>query len=152
LLPNHFHLLVRVRNWHDLPQHKRLLQHGTKELTTSEAIVSELFRRFFSAYARAIKAQENRTGSLFQKNFKRKPVSSESYFVSLVAYIHRNPQKHGICNDFKEYPHSSYGRILLPAKSRLMKEDVLAWFGGLDTFRQFHEYDEKLIDELIIEE
>jgi REP element-mobilizing transposase RayT len=154
LLPNHFHLLVKVRDWDDLPANKQYLQHGSKHLSTPETIISELFRRFFSAYARAIKTQEERTGSLFQKNFKRKPVLSEAYFTNLVAYIHRNPQKHGISSDFKEYPYNSYNRMLMPQQTRLKKAEVIGWFGGINGFQVFHDtkHDEKQIDELIIEE
>lgn len=75
-------------------------------------IVSELFRRFFMAYAKAINKQEDRTGSLFQKNFKRRPVQSDGHFANLIYYVHTNARLPGICSDFREWPYSSYYSIL----------------------------------------
>ncbi|RZK44455.1 MAG: TonB-dependent receptor, partial [Pedobacter sp.] len=96
LLPNHFHLLVRIKNFADLPKIEQTLRHGQELIISPERIISEQFRRFFVSYAKSIKVQEERTGSLFEKNFRRKLVDSDEYFTNLVAYIHRNPETHGI--------------------------------------------------------
>jgi putative transposase len=40
------------------------------------------------------------------------PVASDAYFVWLIAYIHRNPQKHGLVGDFGDWPYSSYHTFL----------------------------------------
>lgn len=150
LLPNHFHLLVRVKDNDAVLTAARL----SKFLKPSEAeeripslegmvsvdrIVSEQFRRFFISYSQSINKQENRVGSLFQKNFKRKEVKNESYFIRVVHYIHANPQLHGICSDYMEYPHSSYGRILVEKPTKLMKSQILDWFGGKEGYKLFYE-------------
>ena len=138
LLPNHFHILIRVRPYHLFPQSDAIPPRdgiaGAPEL-----IVSEQFRRLFIGYAQAINKQETRKGSLFQKPFKRKEVSHPSYFSRLVYYIHANPQKHDICDDFRLYEHSSYGRILTERPSKLFKKEVLEWFGGKNHYIDFHE-------------
>ncbi|RYD76878.1 MAG: hypothetical protein EOP53_13910, partial [Sphingobacteriales bacterium] len=103
LLSNHFHILARVK------EGITPLVSDVKTYEGTEKVVSEAFRRFFTSYAKSINIQEGRTGSLFQKNFKRKEVNNESYFTQLVYYIHSNPAKHNICTDFKEYSYSSYG-------------------------------------------
>lgn len=146
LLPNHFHLLVRVKSSEDvvtaverIPSLSRYRQGGMESLVSS--IISEQFRRFFISYSQSINKQESRVGSLFQKNFKRKHIDSESYFTSVVHYIHANPQLHGICEDYKLYPHSSYGRILIDKPTKLMKNEILEWFGGKEGFLKFHEVD-----------
>jgi hypothetical protein len=46
---------------------------SSKPLTANE-IISEQFRNLFSGYTKAINKQDNRRGSLFQKQFKRLPV------------------------------------------------------------------------------
>jgi len=66
-------------------------------------IVSDSFRKLFAPYARAINKQEGQTGSLFQKNFRRKAINSETYFTYLIWYIHNNAVHHGICNQFQNY-------------------------------------------------
>ncbi len=81
LLPNHFHLLVRVKTLEeilgrggstDLPGFKNregLAKCGDEAATAKfiAELVSEQFRLMFMAYAKAINKQENRVGSLFQK-------------------------------------------------------------------------------------
>ncbi len=154
LLPNHFHLLVRIKNFSDLPQMQQTLRHGNEWITSPERIISEQFRRFFVSYAKSVKIQEERTGSLFEKNFRRKQVDSEQYFTTLVAYIHQNPQTHGICADYTDYPYSSYQRIIDPKPTRLMKSFVIDWFGGVATYIQFHQQASalELISSIVIEE
>jgi REP element-mobilizing transposase RayT len=133
LLPNHFHLLVRVKPYLDFP-----LQTTPRKHLENEYRVSEQFRLLFMSYAKAINIQENRVGSLFQKNFKRKNVNNERYFSNLVYYIHANPQLHGICEDFREYVYSSYERILTDRPSKLFKDEVLKWFGSREAYIAFH--------------
>ena len=154
LLPNHFHLLVRIKDFSELPESLREMKHGSKTYSLSEQIISEKFRRFFISYAKSIKVQETRTGSLFEKNFRRKHVDSDAYFTNLIAYIHRNPQTHGICAGYADYPYSSYGRILMPRPTKLMKTPVLDWFDGPDQYQKFHadRPDTKLINHLLIED
>ncbi|WP_157815883.1 hypothetical protein [Spirosoma pollinicola] len=153
LLPNHFHLLVRIKNFADLPKIEQTLRHGQELIISPERIISEQFRRFFVSYAKSIKVQEERTVSLFEKNFRRKLVDSDEYFTNLVAYIHRNPETHGICADFREYPYSSYCKMMSPKVTRLMKLQVLSWFGGIEAYQQVHQNREEpgLLKELIIE-
>jgi len=64
---------------------------------------SQYFSNLFNAYTKAINKNYNRSGSLFEKNFKRILIDDDSYLVQLVCYIHRNPQKHGITKDFRTY-------------------------------------------------
>ncbi|MDX5442235.1 MAG: hypothetical protein LPJ89_00455 [Hymenobacteraceae bacterium] len=111
---------------------------GTKKLTDTDKIVSEVFRRFFTSFSKSINKQENRTGSLFQKNFKRIAITEEAYFTRLVYYIHANPETHGLVNDFRNYHHSSYNRMLLDKPSKLHKAEVLNWFGSKQDFIYFH--------------
>lgn len=94
---------------------------------------------FFLCYAKAIKIQEGRTGSLFEKNFKRQEVGTDAYLVHMINYIHRNPQKHGIAPDYQNYPYSSYRSMLSERPTRLKRSEVLEWFGGAENFVRYHE-------------
>jgi len=146
LLPNHFHLLVMVKE-----------NLGVDAIAQSDGIgktISEQFRRFFITYSQAINKQEGRTGSLFEKNFKRLPIKSERYLIYLVYYIHYNPQRHSIIDDYRKYPHSSFQRILLNKPSKLQKQKVLEWFGSKDEYIKFHSIIQNLseIEDMIIED
>ncbi len=148
LLPNHFHLLIRVKEKEEIsrsPEGKSItfgkgdtfkMKNG--KTSTISKLISSKFRFFFTSYSMSINKQEKRTGSLFQKSFKRLVVDSPKYFANLVHYIHANPQLHDICDDFRQYPWSSYQRILINKPTHLQKDDVKKWFQNKDNYLNYH--------------
>ncbi|MBL7798054.1 MAG: hypothetical protein JNJ90_16300 [Saprospiraceae bacterium] len=152
LLPNHFHLLVRLKTADelltataaaDLPGFKNLegLVARRNEVEICNFIgnlASDQFRLLFMSYAKAINKQEKRIGSLFQKNFKRLQVNSITHLTTVVRYIHANPQLHGLCPDFRDWTDSSYDALLSDRPSKLGRKDVLVWFGGRDELVRSH--------------
>lgn len=130
LLPNHFHLLIRTKSF--------ITVSPSGETSKKSNPVSKAFQRFFTSYSQAINIQEKRTGSLFQKPFKRLEVNNPKYFAALVHYIHANPQKHRIIDDFRHYPWSSYQRIIKSRPSKLRKEEVLEWFKNRNNYLDYH--------------
>ena len=152
LLPNHFHFLEYIRT--DGEQRSWQETHGC-QLSESSATI---FRRI--APSRTCSSPTpwpstnaiDRTGSLFQKPFKRIRVDSDRYFVALVRYIHRNPQKHGLISDFRDWPWSSY-RTMLSDETAMPRTQVLGWFDGRDNFVADHlaDHDEKSIVPYIVE-
>lgn len=183
LLPNHFHLLVRVK---ELPKEgvaeatlagkasgegkgegdgeafgegeatlfkKVSLLNPTPNTTpnstpnkisipnqknTQQITAATQFHRLFTSYAKAINKQEGRVGSLFQRPFKRIEIASTQYLSNLVFYIHANPQLHGITDDFRQYPWSSYNAILSKQPTKLQKDSVINWFNDKDNFIYYH--------------
>lgn len=137
LLPNHFHLLVRIKDFSKFGNLEALkLPRG--KAYTPENIVSELFRRFLMSYSKSINIQQQREGSLFRKNFKRIHVDNESYFTTVVSYIHSQMRHHGFKTHDQDYMWSSYKRILADKPSKLQKQYVLDWFGGKQAYIKFH--------------
>lgn len=136
LLPNHFHLLVRIREKtdRDVPHLENVEHIPTREIHTSDA-----FRHFFTSYSKSINAEQKRHGSLFEKPFRRKLISDTSYLTNLVFYIHANPQLHHISNDFRKYSWSSYERMLRNQPSKLEKVQVLQWFDSAENYVAFHD-------------
>lgn len=135
LMNNHFHLLVGVRS---KATQKKLFQHAdlnSKKLRSPSRHLSN----FFNSYSLSINKQEERVGSLFQKPFRRKEVSSERYFCQLVVYIHNNPVRHGFASSIEEYPYSSFHSYLQDKGSFLNTDKVLELFGGIKNFREAHE-------------
>lgn len=167
LLPNHFHILARVKEEDVVIGHKRDAIPPPATPTPGDGIpskadrekeaalwVSERFRRFFLGYSQAIRKQEGRSSSLFQKNFKRLEVDSESYLINLVLYIHANAQLHGLCTDFREYGHSSFDIFSQTLETPIRRDEVLEWFGSYPAFVQAHleRVNLNLIDPVLIEE
>ncbi|MCB9134393.1 MAG: hypothetical protein H6636_03135 [Anaerolineales bacterium] len=155
LLPNHFHFLIRIRDLETL-----LLLQGFKERQSSDerrslnAKLGQQFATLFGTYTKTINNRFNRTGSLFEKPVHRKLVDSDAYFTALVAYIHRNPQNHGLIDDYKLWPHSSYQALLSEKPSRVERTAVLNWFDGTDSFHEIHqrEMDEKVLTPFLFDE
>jgi len=151
LLPNHFHILVRIRDFEDC---KEDCQSFKDWQSYSHIYPSRAFSKLFSTYTKAFNKSYNRTGSLFEKPFKRKLIEDDRYFTSLVVYIHRNPQRHGYVSNFKDWSHSSYKVILSDKPTLLMRDTVLNWFGGRKGFEEIHfqEGDLKIMESAAIEE
>lgn len=146
LLSNHFHMLIRLKEESEIIKNterkKRLEKFCTRNIGEANfpgLLVSEMFRRLFMSYVKAINKQQNRTGSLFRKNFKRKKINDIDYLKEVIIYIHRNPRKHGIYTEFRDYPWSSYSRILEDRITKLRKEETISWFGDKQNFIACHE-------------
>ncbi len=145
LMCNHFHFQVRIKERTGSPS------EGCQSYEQSYE-ASRAFSNLFSTYTKAFNKAYQRTGSLFEKPFRRKLVDSDHYFTSLVVYIHRNPQKHGFVDDFRRWPYSSYRAILSDKPSRIQRGVVLDWFGGRAGFEEAHidRVDENIIESLIV--
>ena len=128
LLQNHFHMLIRSES-------------------ENPGLISEQFRKFFISYSMSINKQENRQGGLFERGFKRRIIEDETHLLNVTAYIHTNPVHHNITSGYKNYPYSSYRLFLSSQSSTIRKNEVLEWFGGLDSFIEFHETLRKNITE-----
>jgi len=116
-LPNHFHLILRIRDDSDLPE--TLRQH-----------VSQPFSNWFNAFVRRTNRDRGRVGALFQRPFGRVPVRDEAHRQVLGVYIHINPQRHGIASAFREWPYTSYADLISHGPTSLEREALLSWYGG----------------------
>lgn len=153
LLRNHFHFLIRIKT----DKEQRAYHQTSEVLKTSKVFEPQppnrAFKNFFIAYSKGFNKTYNRTGSLFEHQFKRIHVNSDTYFLNLIAYIHQNPQKHGFVDDFRDWKWSSYDGLLSTGRSRLHRDTVIDWFGNQQEFIEFHRrpVDNKLLEGLLFE-
>jgi DNA mismatch repair ATPase MutS len=149
LLGNHFHFLVKLNTTQSIVEtaiFRNDLNSKFDEIIKKEEpkeelaglILSNQFRKFFMAYAKAVNNQQKRTGSLFEKNFERIQIDSINYLNNVLHYIHFNPEHHHFVNDYKDYSWSSYNQILKPKPSKLPKHQIIESFGGKDKYILFH--------------
>jgi putative transposase len=134
LMPNHLHLMVRVRSEEEIAT-----LSGFRTLTESQKYVSQQFSHLFNGYTQAYNKMYDRRGSLFERPFKRKIVSDENYFTQLIAYIHNNPVHHGFCNNLVDWPHSSFHTYLMDKPTKLNKKYLDEWFGNREALLEFHQ-------------
>ncbi len=146
LMPNHLHLLVRVKGETEL---KEFFKSKSKDLTGLtgadkqdlsglERLTILQFSHLFNAYTKAYNKVYNRRGSLFIRSFKRKEITSDSYFTTVIQYIHTNPVKHGFAKQLTDWPWSSYHNFLL-YKLTSIQQEVINWFGNRQQFIQLHQ-------------
>ncbi|MDT0646717.1 transposase [Zunongwangia sp. F260] len=120
LLKNHFHLLIK-----------------TKDINNNLSI-SQGLSNLFNAYAKAINKASNRNGSLFKDRFQRKKIESEDYLITLILYIHLNPEHHNFTDDFSTYKHSSFQSIISEKPTLLQRKEVLNLFHDKENFKDVH--------------
>ena len=108
-----------------------------QQCTLSE-FIEQAYKRFFQSYSLAFNKVHNRKGNLFYKPFKRVAVEKESYFTSAIVYIHANPVKHQLTDDFTAYNWSSWKSYVSDAPSLLLRQEVFNWFGDKEQFIKAH--------------
>jgi hypothetical protein len=122
LLPNHFHIAICTKPDPEVSPKQR----------------SRCFANMFAAYAKAINKGYERSGSLFQKNFRRKEIMTTDAFKRLIMFIHGNAAHHGLPNEIARCEHSSYGSLLSDKPTALQRDRVLQWFSGAASFCRAH--------------
>lgn len=148
LMPNHFHIVVRLKDFEQIETlmvstAKRESEYsGLENFEQKEYYIfqflSKRFANLFSSYTQSYNLIYNRRGSLFMKNFKRKPIPDDDYFIRLVNYIHRNPVNHGFADKPQDWKYSSYNAIVSTKLTLVCRDEVLEWFGGLGNFMYNH--------------
>ncbi len=127
LIPNHFHLLLR----------------------TGQVPVSTVMRRLLTGHAGYFNKRHRRSGHLFQNRYKSILCQEDTYLLELVRYIHLNPLRAKIIQDYKElkqYPFSGHSALMGKHKRGWQDTDwVLKIFDRrLSTARQrYHSFVEK---------
>lgn len=158
LMPNHFHLLVRIKMEDEIGYMPVPALPGslTAERPTAVCTPSEVgdpeggltarkyrpanqFSHLFNAYAQHMNRRYHRTGSLFEHPFRRKKVEQLAYLKNVVRYIHQNPVHHGFCSHPLEYPWSSYLTCTSSKPSQLKRDWLIGWFDSLDEFVRDHQ-------------
>ena len=178
LMPNHFHVLVRIKEENKIgfiPRKKPLsgqkVTDRVDNMNTPSAVVnpdggsniekeqgrkynpSNQFSHLFNSYTQAYNKRFNRYGGLFQSPFKRIWVDDEKYFKNLVIYIHNNPVHHGFAENTIKYLWTSYSSIISEKPTKLMRKEVIDWFEDIENFKYLHkgEYNDASFDKYLID-
>ncbi|HKK44844.1 MAG TPA: hypothetical protein VJ964_04945 [Balneolaceae bacterium] len=145
LMPNHLHLMIRVKGKKDVLEFVRKKKEdystlqGFGTLGGFSNVISHQFSNLFNAYTQAYNKKYDRKGSLFISNFRRKKITTAQYFARLIVYIHNNPVHHGFVEHTNNWPHSSWHAYMLDRGTKINREEGLKWFGGKKAFKQVHD-------------
>ncbi len=124
LMPNHFHLLVYIKN--DINE---------KALTSSIGILQR-------SYTQAINKQNRQTGSLFQQHYKAKCVSGENmnyYPLNCFIYIHQNPLLSKLVEKIEDWEFSSFKDYLGERHGSLCSQNLVRELLNLPNNNDFYE-------------
>ena len=157
LLPNHFHLVVRIRKREVIEEpirnktnsntnnFSKVRNFGKVEISEQEIekYISKQFANLFSSYTQSFNKMYKRMGSLFIKNFKREPILNRDHFIRSIMYTHRNPIHHGFITYYTGWSYSSYCEII-ELKSELVEvEKIIKIFESRDKFIELHDHNLK---------
>ncbi len=132
LMGNHFHLLL-------------------KEVT--EGGIVKFMSKLLTAYSSYFNKKYQRTGALFESEFKATHANTDEYLKYLFAYIHLNPLKildpewkskkidtKSAKNFLEKYLHSSFGDYVGKERDEaniLIKSEFPEYFTGVNSFEEY---------------
>ena len=87
LMPNHYHILLK---------HEKALD-GLRYI-----------QRVFNSYTQAVNKQNDRVGTMFQGNVKKRFIEDEKYLAETIRYIHFNPVSSRLCKSPEDWLYSDY--------------------------------------------
>lgn len=117
LMTNHIHLLVKQ-------------QTGAHE-------IGDIMKRITVGYAQYHNIKNGRTGHLFQNRFKSEAVDSDTYFLTVLRYIHQNPIKAGMVKSLCDYKWSSFNEYLNNKVKLIDTSFALGFFRDIRQFEMF---------------
>ncbi len=167
LMPNHFHLVIRIRkrevieelirnknnsNFSKVSNHEKSVNVPQNEFDKIKSInfgkvindseiekqLSKQFANLFSCYTQSFNKVYQRMGSLFIKNFKREPIFDKTHFLNVVVYTHRNPVHHGFCKHYEDWDYCSYNDIVNGVCDLTEINKLLRMTNGLESFKEIH--------------
>lgn len=136
LMPNHFHLLARIKEEAEVAPILNLT--GFENLSGLKP-PHQHFSNLFNAYTKAFNIRLGTRGALFERPFKRKRIDNDHYLKQVILYIHNNPVHHGFCDHPREYPWSSYLTCISIKPTKLHRDAVIGWFDSDANFKTLHD-------------
>lgn len=117
LMPNHFHLLVRVE------------PGGT---------VDQFMQRLCSLYSKTVNRYLKRVGTIYEGRYQIRHVKTNNYFLALCRYIHLNPVRAALVEHPGQWEFSNYLECLgLRDMIPCDKEFVASMFGSSKHYEAF---------------
>jgi len=116
LMPNHYHLLLKQN---------------------SDNGISRFIRIITNSYARYFNIAHERTGILFQGNFKAVRVEDNEQLLYLSRYIHNNPRAGFLQDNSSTWNWSSIHEFISNSRGQCDKQIILEQFRNTKTYLNF---------------
>jgi putative transposase len=140
LLPNHFHLLVKIDDDETVIKHVEEIKKVVYQPNQHNIcdFIMERFSNYLNSYSKAFNIKHQRKGALFMDYLKRSKVNLSTDFTNYVWYIHKNAVHHKIAKAVGEWRYDSYNSLVSNAPNALLRDEVIDWFGDKQSFIEFH--------------
>ncbi|GHU09007.1 hypothetical protein FACS189431_6310 [Alphaproteobacteria bacterium] len=97
--------------------------------------IGQAVKRFAVRFSGWYNKSNQRIGHVFQDRFKSEPVEDDSYLLSVLGYIYRNPVKAGIVSHASAYRWSSYS--LLGRDNDIVDDDELQELIDVNVLKEY---------------
>ncbi|MFM7838321.1 MAG: transposase [Chitinophagaceae bacterium] len=131
LLPTHFHFFGEV----SVPE--GLLWRLSSGSGIDQYLTCQ-FKNFFLSYVQALKKRQGIQTNILAQKYKHREINSDRDRTNLYYYLHHNPLRHGVSQDWEGYLWSSYRQIALGERGLADVRAAWEWFGGREEFIQEH--------------
>jgi len=137
LLPNHYHLLVRIKALKDLLVYFSEKTEFKKTIVVADVslLLSRQFSDCFNAYAKYYNYTHARRGTLFRRAFRRKKVEGSDYMKTLICYVNRNAVDCDMVKFCSQWKHSSYNALISAKATLLQRDEVMEMFDDVENFK-----------------
>jgi putative transposase len=123
LLPNHLHLLLEIEDEN----------------------LSLAMQHLFRLYASYFNKKYERKGHVFSGRFRAPLCDDEKYLLTASAYIHVNPLKANLCQNFRDYRWSSVRLYIDKPKDSFVNSTKILSILNNDQILASHKYEEILL-------
>ncbi|MBN1536671.1 MAG: transposase [Anaerolineales bacterium] len=127
LMPTHYHMLVRIKGNHT--------SDFLENPNTFSSKVSKGMMQLGVSYTKGINKRFNRVGSLFQGQFRSKPIIEYEQLLNMCIYIHANPVKDGLVKLPEDWEFSNYREWMGLRRGKLVDHDFIR-----ENFKTIEEY------------
>ena len=128
LLPNHFHLLIRIKEEAQIAACFEKVKNKKPPQYCNGAFnefIIERFSNWLNGYTKAFNKMYERKGSLFIDYTKRVRIDKDEGFSKVIHYVHANAVHHSLVKTTGEWEFCSYNSLLSKAHTLLLRDEVL---------------------------
>jgi putative transposase len=139
LLPDHFDLLLEIKNINEIKKHYNLLKPESEfDETQASAFVMKCFSNMLNSYAKSFNKVYQRRGSVFIDYVRRVEIISKEDICNTIIQIHKAPLYFGYCKRFEQWNWSSFKKYNSRFPYIVATNKVLQLFGGRNNFFDCH--------------
>mgnify|MGYP001168835817 CR=1 FL=1 len=133
LMPNHYHMLVRVKDFQTEVGGKLIKDENEYIKKTTNAL-----KNWLVSYSNSYNKVYNLRGNLFIQRTRRRLIKDDEDFRNMIVYIHMNPVHHNFVFNIDDWKFTSYHEYFTDKNNLVDKSYSLDSFGDLENFKFVH--------------